>query len=582
MNQNGTRLCYSVREVPPTSFVSAPANYKRASSHCTYTIPAASALTVLYYPFFTAQDRCKICILITIAILATLPWDSYLIRSAIWTYPPDAVVGLKILDIPIEEVFFFAIQTYITSLTYCIFTKPLVRPMYLRSHLERRGTRYVVATVILALMGGGTACLLLGRRMTYLGLILVWACPILLFQWMMSYPFLSELPWKPTITSICLPTLHLWFADSRAMGTGTWRIEEGTKLNFRIGGLELEEALFFLVSNMMVVLGLVGCDYAYALQEYESLSQPASDVYITLRKALSLLARPLPIDASLISALSQAVYRLQEKSQSMFLGSALFQGQLRIDLIFLYSFCRVMDDLIDEAEDEQEARFWVTECRHLLDSTHRSEPHSDHFYTGKKGEEHERLRQSISYLPPSHLSNDSFDDLLKGFEIDLKFNPQREAFPIQSEYCLDQYAGFVAGTVGVLVFDLTLFHCGHYFIQDVPRLRRAAKDMGKAMQCQPRGDGGATSGRKRAIAGNRGELYGYWTTAEGAERHKPGASVEDEGAFGATAKSWLAGDVITELCHCFIQAEYVIYLVRHQNASADTLVLLSALVYRLE
>lgn len=170
---------------------------------------------------------------------------------------------------------------------------------------------------------------------------------------MMSYPFLSELPWKPTITSICLPTLHLWFADSRAMGTGTWRIEEGTKLNFRIGGLELEsvrptgalldvgsnssrEALFFLVSNMMVVLGLVGCDYAYALQEYESLSQPASDVYITLRKALSLLARPLPIDASLISALSQAVYRLQEKSQSMFLGSALFQGQLRIDLIFLY------------------------------------------------------------------------------------------------------------------------------------------------------------------------------------------------------------------------------------------------------
>lgn len=103
-----------------------------------------------------------------------------------------------------------------------------------------------------------------------------------------------------------------------------------------VGSNSNREALFFLVTNMMVVIGLIGCDYAYALQEYEFLSQPASDTYITLRRALSLLARPLPIDASLKTTLSQAVYCLQEKSQSMFLGSALFQGQLRIDLIFLY------------------------------------------------------------------------------------------------------------------------------------------------------------------------------------------------------------------------------------------------------
>lgn len=85
---------------------------------------------------------------------------------------------------------------------------------------------------------------------------------------------------------------------------------------------------------MMIVLGLVGIDYAYALQEYKSLSRPAADKGTTLRTALTLLCSPLSIDESL-SALSQAVSCLQEKSQSMFLGSALFQGQLRIDLIFL-------------------------------------------------------------------------------------------------------------------------------------------------------------------------------------------------------------------------------------------------------
>ncbi|OJJ65921.1 hypothetical protein ASPBRDRAFT_667091 [Aspergillus brasiliensis CBS 101740] len=464
-------------------YLSATANHERTISHCTYTLPAASALTVLYYPFFTGQDRCKICILITIAILATIPWDSCLIRTTIWTYPPDAVVGPKIFDIPIEEVFFFAIQTYTTSVVYCIFTKPLVRPMYLRSHWEKYGTRNGVAIVIMAFMGGGIACLPLGRRTTYLGLILVWVCPVLLFQWILSYPFLVTIPWRPTIASICLPTIYFWIADSRALGAGIWRIENGTKLDYQIGGLDLEEALFFLVTNMMVVVGLVGCDYTFALQEYNSLSHPVLGNHITLRTALFLLARPLSIDESHISALSRAVYRLQDKSQSMFLGSALFQGQLRVDLIFLYSFCRVMDDLIDEAKDEQEARFWVTECRRLLDSSYRGQLQHDASYARKEVEGREILRQSISHLPLSHLNETSFYDLLQGFEIDLTFNSKQGGFPIQSEYWLDQYAGFVAGAVGALVFDLILCYYGHANTQDVPRLRQAAKEMGKSMQC---------------------------------------------------------------------------------------------------
>ncbi|BCR95009.1 uncharacterized protein AKAW2_12055A [Aspergillus luchuensis] len=450
--------------------------------HCTYTIPAASALTVIYYPFFAAQDCCKICILITIAILATIPWDSYLIRSAIWTYPPDAVVGPKILDIPVEEVFFFAIQTYITSVAYCIFTKPLVRPMYLRPHPERCRTRKVVAFVILTLMRGGTTCLLLGRHMTYLGLILVGVSPILLFQWMLSHPFLIGLPAKPTIAAICLPMLYLWVADSRAMKSGTWRIESGTKLDYRICGLEVEEALFFLVTNMMIVLGLVGIDYAYALQEYKSLSRPAADKGTTLRTALTLLCSPLSIDESL-SALSQAVSCLQEKSQSMFLGSALFQGQLRIDLIFLYSFCRVMDDLIDEAEDDQEAKTWITECRYLLDLSHRGRLPHDACHASMEGGKYQRLYRSISYLPLSRLTENFFYDLLRGFETDLAFDPKKGSFPIKSDTCLDQYAGFVAGAVGALVLDLVLFYHGHDNTEDVPLLIRAAKEMGKAMQC---------------------------------------------------------------------------------------------------
>ncbi|PYI09764.1 terpenoid synthase [Aspergillus sclerotiicarbonarius CBS 121057] len=445
--------------------------------HCTYTIPLGMVLTVLYYPFFTRQDISKTCILITIAVIATIPWDSYLIRTTIWTYPPDAVLGPTLFKIPIEEVFFFVIQTYTTSLVYCIFTKPLVRPMYLRSYPGKR-MRNVIAVAIVGLMGVGAACLLSGGRTTYLGLILVWVCPVLLFQWMLSYPFLTALPWKPTMASVCLPTMYLWIADARAMGAGTWRIEPGTKVDYQCYGLDVEEAIFFLATNLMVVMGLVGCDYAFALEEYRSLSQPASDKGSSLKAALGLI-NPMPVDEGLISALSQAVSCLKDKSQSMFLGSALFQGQLRIDLIFLYSFCRVVDDLIDETENEHEAQYWLTQCKSILDA----KINSGHTDIHPKEKKYEILHQSIDSLPLSRLSKEPLYDLLKGFEMDLIFNPGKGTFPIETEHDLDRYSAYVASTVGALVLDVIF---SHYYCERTPHMtdiRNAAKEMGRAIQC---------------------------------------------------------------------------------------------------
>ncbi|KAM0367681.1 hypothetical protein ACHAPK_007581, partial [Fusarium culmorum] len=59
------------------------------------------------------------------------PWDSYLIRNRIWTYPPGVVVGWTAWDIPAEELFFFVIQTLNTSLLYMLLSKPTFHPVYL-------------------------------------------------------------------------------------------------------------------------------------------------------------------------------------------------------------------------------------------------------------------------------------------------------------------------------------------------------------------------------------------------------------------------------------------------------------------
>lgn len=90
----------------------------------------------------------------------------------------------------------------------------------------------------------------------------------------------------------------------------------------------------------MIVFGLVAIDNAIALHEYKSFT---SSNTFGERPSIALLIVPFlqdnrQYDLNLLRNLSQAVETLQNKSQSMYLGSATFEGQLRMDLISLLGF----------------------------------------------------------------------------------------------------------------------------------------------------------------------------------------------------------------------------------------------------
>lgn len=140
-----------------------------------------------------------------------------------------------------EELFFFVIQTYNTSLLYLLLSKPTFHPVYLRP--ERKsiessslGTGHlwlwkwigqVVLAGAIAVAGWAISS---GGRGTYMGLIVGWATPFLLLLWSLSYQLLIGLPWTNTTLPISLPTLYLWIVDTLALRRGTWVIESGTKL----------------------------------------------------------------------------------------------------------------------------------------------------------------------------------------------------------------------------------------------------------------------------------------------------------------------------------------------------------------
>ncbi|KAL8727951.1 MAG: hypothetical protein Q9166_005716 [cf. Caloplaca sp. 2 TL-2023] len=376
--------------------------------HLYYNIPPAVLLTTCYYPLCTKIDLYKVLFLILIAVVSTTPWDSYLIRRRIWTYPTDAIVGPTLFEIPAEEIFFFVIQTYNTSLLYLFASKPTFHPIYLRGerllHDGRRlGLwRWLGAMLLMASILSGVGLIVGNGRGLYLGLIIVWAGPFILLLW---------------------------------------------------------EAFFFLVTNTLIVLGLVAFDNALAvLNAFPDLFPSVQSLPSPFRLVQALLVSSSRYHDQRIVGLQEALERLRKKSRSFYLASGCFQGRLRIDLILLYSFCRVADDLVDNAHSGTEARHWILKLTEYLDICYSA--------TAEKSKSRDSFVQStfpakaqsaLLLLPTACLSPIPLYDLVKGFETDLSFSSPGQ-FPITDEQTLQVYGSRVAGTVAELCLELAFYH----------------------------------------------------------------------------------------------------------------------------
>lgn len=424
-----------------------------------------------------------------IAVTATIPWDSYLIRTGIWSYPTHVIIGPTLFDIPLEEVFFFVIQTYNTSLLYLLLSKPTYQPIHLRAATPSlpapwKYQKWGGQVVISAIIAYGWYCVKANVTGTYTGLILVWAGPVLLMLWTLAYQFILGLPLSNTALPIWLPTVYLWIVDTLALRRGTWVINEGTKHGIHLwDGLEIEEAMFFLATNTLIVFGLVAFDNALAiLYTFPSLfPDPAPQLPSPVMLMQALFVSPKKYDDARLEGLREAVHRLKRKSRSFYLASSTFQALLRTDLLLLYSFCRVADDLVDNAASAAEAKEWIAYLKKFLDLA----------YAGPKSRPaliklvHEQFpvetRSALVQLPTEKLSRQPLQDLLLGFDMDLAFDTASP--PIQTEDDLTTYSERVAGTVAQMCIEL-IFHTYHSSLSKAEQreVESAGNSMGVALQ----------------------------------------------------------------------------------------------------
>ncbi|KAJ3562103.1 hypothetical protein NPX13_g8692 [Xylaria arbuscula] len=459
--------------------------YDYAFVHLVYTIPLAGILTVILRPLLSRSDIWKTLAIILIAFFATLPWDSYLIRHSIWTYPPEAILGPRLFSIPAEELFFFIIQTYITALLYILLNKPMLHPQFLTNHEEsspatRRFRTYGQLLLSAAIIMGGFL-ITKGGEGTYLGLILIWACPFLLLTWTQSGYFLLKLPRACIVTPIIAPTLYLWLVDELALGRGTWAIESGTKLGWCLwGSLEVEEAVFFLVTNTLIVFGLAAFDRGTAVINTFPEIFPGTSRGMYFKSFLkAIVTTPEKYDMGRVRGIREAVCTLRRKSRSFYLASAVFPGSLRIDLILLYSFCRVADDLVDDSATNVEAEGWIQKLTGYLDRAYGGASTDVNSYAEKNFPV--PSQSALKLLPTRLLPSAPLYELLEGFRMDLDFTDGK--FPIENEADIQFYASRVASTVGELCLWLTFHHSATSLSKDEKtRLIQAATTMGYALQ----------------------------------------------------------------------------------------------------
>ncbi len=183
-----------------------------------------------------------------IAFVYTTPWDNYLVFRGVWRYGADRVVAV-IGYVPVEEYLFFVLQPLLTGLLlYRLLRRaPIPTPTPWRAH--GLWTLFAAGALVgIALLASGWA------RGLYAGLILAWAMPILAALWWYGGQHIARYG-KSAALAIALPTLYLWVADRIAIGLGIWDIADAFSLPFEPLGLPVEEALFFLVTNVLSVAG---------------------------------------------------------------------------------------------------------------------------------------------------------------------------------------------------------------------------------------------------------------------------------------------------------------------------------------
>lgn len=235
--------------------------------HLIYTLPVIAVLALITWPFVSRFELFKIVFVSSMAFIYTTPWDNYIIFHDAWIYKPENILAV-IGYVPVEEYMFFVIQTIMTSLWVLICTRWSPACLYFNyNKMTYKLIRWIPILILALATIQGYRIAIPGKDTFYLGCIMWWSCPVIMFLWFGAGNYFIK---KSTLTAIAVvvPTLYLCWVDQIALKNDVWHINEKTSLKiFLAEDLPFEECLFFLITNIIIVLGSMAFDKSYGLAD---------------------------------------------------------------------------------------------------------------------------------------------------------------------------------------------------------------------------------------------------------------------------------------------------------------------------
>jgi lycopene cyclase domain-containing protein len=221
--------------------------------HAVFVVPPLVALGAARRARSHRDIRVGIAVITVVALAYTTPWDNLLVAHGVWSYGDEAVVA-TLWHAPVEEYLFIALQPVLTGLWVAGLPWATIPPA---SVARRERAIGVFAGAAVGVVG---VALLVRPATRYLGAILAWAGPVLALQWGVGWPVVWARR-RTVALGVALPTLYLCVADRIAIDLGVWTLADQYTTGVAVAGLPVEEGLFFLVTNLFVVQGLVLYDW---------------------------------------------------------------------------------------------------------------------------------------------------------------------------------------------------------------------------------------------------------------------------------------------------------------------------------
>jgi lycopene cyclase domain-containing protein len=198
------------------------------------------------------RPAAAIAITALVAVVYTTPWDNYLVATGVWGYHRSLVSGIILGYVPLEEYLFFVLQTVLTSLGLVWVAG---RNWHADSPAPGRLRLWVSLPLLIAWGVAGAALAAPWGPSRYTALLFAWALPPILIQ----VAFGADLLWQErriVVPTILAGTLYYALADIIAVSAGTWDFNPALIFGVRLGPLPIEEVLFFLLTNVLIVFSV--------------------------------------------------------------------------------------------------------------------------------------------------------------------------------------------------------------------------------------------------------------------------------------------------------------------------------------